>query len=316
VHIHYAGEIAHISITDTGPGIRVEDIERIFHPFQRAQNTPHTDDSTGLGLTISRLITEQMGGELTVESIINKGSTFKLRLFLPELRRKQRVSPLHDVTAYRGVKRRLLLVDDQPEQRAVVANLLQPLGFSIAEACDGAECLEKIEQFRPDALLIDLAMPGMSGTDVCRVLRKQRNWQQPIIAVSANAFESDREQAIAAGCNGFIFKPVYLRDLLEQLQLHLTLEWIRDASVIEANSELVETARAIPPLEHLAALRDYARIGYIQGLNEELDRVLAMDVVHQGFVLHLREMAKQFRTMEIVELIEEAMNHEHIPETL
>ncbi len=316
VHIHYAGEIAHISVTDTGPGICTEDVERIFHPFQRAQNTPHTDDSTGLGLTISRMITEQMGGELTVESSVGKGSTFKLRLFLPELRRTQRASPLHDVTGYRGVKRRLLLVDDQPEQRAVVANLLQPLGFSIAEACNGAECLEKIEQFRPDALLIDLAMPGMSGADVCRILRKQRNWQQPVIAVSANAFESDREQAIAAGCNGFIFKPVYMRDLLEQLQLQLSLEWVRDTTDTETNSEHVETRRAIPPMENLTALRDYARIGYIQGLNEELKRVLTLDTAYEEFVLHLREMAKQFRTTEIIELIEEAMNHEHIPTTL
>ncbi|MES1191287.1 MAG: ATP-binding protein [Steroidobacter sp.] len=309
VNIHYAGEIAHISVTDTGPGISPEDIERIFHPFQRAYNTPHTDDSTGLGLTISRMITEQMGGELTVSSTVGVGSTFKLRLFLPELRRPQHVSQLLDVTGYRGDQRHLLLVDDQPEQRSVITNLLQPLGFAITEARDGLECLQLAQKLNPDAVLMDVAMPGMTGIDVCKALRTT-GWQRPIIAVSANAFESDRELASGAGCNGFVTKPVHLQDLLEQLQLHLSLEWVRDNHAPEVNPAQRRPS-AIPPMQDLTAIRDYARIGYIKGLTEELDRVSALDTAYQDFISHLREMARQFRTAEIVVLIEEKLTHEH-----
>jgi signal transduction histidine kinase/CheY-like chemotaxis protein/purine-cytosine permease-like protein len=310
VHIRYAGEIAHITISDTGPGISAEDIERIFHPFQRAHSTPHTDDSTGLGLTISRMLTEQMGGELTVESTVGAGSSFKLRLFLPEQRRAKRMSALHDVTGYRGVKRRLMLVDDQPEQRAVLANLLQPLGFAIVEAGSGAQCLQEIDTVCPDALLIDMAMPEMTGAEVCRVLRQQRHWDKPIIAVSANAFESDHELAAAAGCNAFVTKPVHIHDLLEQLQLQLSLEWVRDSNAMTVNPEKPLARRAIPPMSDLLIMRDYARIGYVKGLTEELDRVCSLDNAYHDYINHLREMARQFRTSEIVALLEETMTHE------
>ena len=312
VHIRYAGEIAHINVADTGPGISTEDIERIFHPFQRARNTPHTDDGTGLGLTISRMITEQIGGELTVDSVIGEGSTFKLRLFLPELRRTERATPLHDVTGYHGTKRRLLVVDDHADQRAVIRNLLQPLGFAIEESHSGAHCLQMIDVVRPDALLLDIAMPDISGLTVCQVLRQERRWPQPIIAISANAFELDQDQAAAAGCNSFVTKPLHLQDLLEQLQLHLSLEWVRDAATLPLNPEVaLDQGRAVPPVADLLIVRDYARVGYIKGLTEELDRICTMDASYQQYISRLRELVREFRTTEIVAIVEESMNHEH-----
>jgi signal transduction histidine kinase/DNA-binding NarL/FixJ family response regulator len=307
VQIRYSGDIARIHIFDTGPGISAADVERIFHPFQRAHNTPHTDNSTGLGLTISRMITEQMGGELKVESELGKGSTFKLRLSLPELRGAKAPSSLDEVNGYAGEKRRLLLVDDQPEQRAVVRNLLQPLGFAIEEASEGEECLQRVRTFRPDALLVDLSMPGMSGFDVCRILRTERKWRQPIIAVTANVFDTDRAHAVASGCSGFVSKPVHLRDLLEQLQLHLSLEWVRAPNALPTNPERAEIP-PMPPVERLLAIREHARIGYVKGINEEIERISALDPTYAGYALRLRELAKEFRTTEIISLIEESIH--------
>jgi CheY-like chemotaxis protein/anti-sigma regulatory factor (Ser/Thr protein kinase) len=309
VHIRYSGDIARFDIVDTGPGIEEADIERIFHPFQRANTTPHTDDGTGLGLTISRMITVQMGGELTVESELGAGSTFRLRLALPELRGAKVGSKSKEVTGYRGAKRRILLVDDQLEHRAVVRNMLEPLGFDIFESESGEECLRVISSIKPDALLVDLVMPGMSGLDVCRTLRNG-HWSQPILAVSANVFERDREQAAAAGCNAFVAKPVRMDELLEQLQLHLALEWIHDGAPPEPNPAPEEDP-AIPPMRHLLAIREHARIGYVKGINEEIERIDATDPLYQSYISRLRELSRQFRTREIIELIEDTLSREY-----
>jgi signal transduction histidine kinase/purine-cytosine permease-like protein len=310
IHIRYASDIARFHVTDTGPGIPAEDIDRIFHPFERAQNTLVTDDSAGLGLTIGRLITEQMGGELAVESELGKGSTFKLRLFLPELRGTALSSGLNDVTGYAGVKRRLLLVDDQPDQRAVIRSLLEPLGFAIAEATDAQECMRLTEELHPDAIFMDLIMPGTSGLAQCAMLREQRQWRGPIIAVSANVFEIDRERATSCGCDGFVGKPVHLRALLEQLQLHLSLNWVHGGDPAITNPEADEFP-AIPPVDRLLAIREHARIGYVRGISEEIERLSAMDPLYGRYTARLRELARQFRTPEIEALIGETLSHEY-----
>lgn len=308
VIIRHTGEIARIEVVDTGPGISTQDLERIFHPFQRARNTPHANDSTGLGLTISRMIAEQMGGELTVASTEGVGSTFSLRLSLPPVTNLHDATPLREVVGHRGPRRRLMLVDDQADHRAVVRDMLLPLGFLIEEAFDAAECLRRIDAFRPDALLIDLVMPGMSGIELARTLRG-RGWANPIIAISANVFERDREATVEAGCNGFVLKPVHLSDLLGQLQLHLSMQWVHASEAVVPNTEHPDHT-ALPPAAHLLAMRQHARIGYMKGVTEEIERIGALDPVYRPYASRLQELAKQFRTAEIVTLIEESMNHD------
>lgn len=306
MHIRYGGDIARIHVIDTGPGIPPEDIERIFQPFQRAQNTPQTDDSTGLGLTISRMLTEQMGGELSVDSELGKGSTFKLRLFLPELRGVRLAPGFGQVMGYKGVKRRLLIVDDQSEQRTVIRGMLEPLGFVVSEAADGDECLRMLQHVRPDASLVDLIMPGLSGLELCRTLRQRHHWNGPVIALSANVFESDRDRAAAAGFDGFIGKPVHTADLLEQLQLQLALEWVQNTEPGLSNPDIQEYP-AIPPADRLFVMREHARVGYIRGISEELDKLCALDPLYSAYAGRLRDLVSQFRTTQIVAFIEETL---------
>jgi signal transduction histidine kinase/DNA-binding NarL/FixJ family response regulator/purine-cytosine permease-like protein len=312
VQLRYASDVASFQIIDHGPGIPQEDLERIFQPFQRAQNTPHSEDSTGLGLTICRLITEQMGGELSVESVLGQGSTFKLRLYMPEVRGIEPPPPVSEVVGYVGPRRHLLLLDDQPAQRTVVRSLLEPLGFSISEADDATACLSLPRESYPDALLLDLAMPGMDGYTLCRTLRAERHWRAPIIAVSANVFDQDRARALSAGCDGFVPKPVRIVELLEQLQLHLSLEWVHRGGFDAASStETVAAAAelpAIPPPECLLTIREYARIGYVKGISEEIERMSALDPLYHRCATRLRDLARQFRTAEIVAFVEEMLN--------
>jgi hypothetical protein len=142
------------------------------------------------------------------------------------------------------------------------------------------------------------------------MLREQRQWRGPIIAVSANVFEIDRERATSCGCDGFVGKPVHLRALLEQLQLHLSLNWVHGGDPAITNPEADEFP-AIPPVDRLLAIREHARIGYVRGISEEIERLSAMDPLYGRYTARLRELARQFRTPEIEALIGETLSHEY-----
>jgi len=309
VSITYRGQIARIQVVDSGPGISEADIERIFQPFQRANSAP-SEEGTGLGLAICRRITEQMGGELTVSSRVGEGSTFSLRLFLPELRGTQRAEQRRSVTGYLGRRQRLLLVDDQPEQRALLRDMLSPLGFAIDEAESGQDCLQQFHRSSPDAVLIDLTMPGMSGLQTCRELRHQ--WPGPMIVITAHASTEFRDKAATAGCDGFITKPIRLPLLLDRLQQLLSLEWTHGASGPSiSESDTAEEYPAIPPPQRLLAMRDHARIGYVKGITEELNTLEQTDSLFRSYTQRIRDMAKQFRTDEIIVFLEATLRHEY-----
>src|SRR5690606_13112201 len=156
---------------DTGIGIAPQDLERIFLPFERGSGGRRSSEpGTGLGLTITHLLTELMGGELSVQSTMGQGSTFSVRLYLseipapqarqlqqegrPGLRREQLLQ--QPITGYLGPRRRLLVVDDQPIQRQMLAGMLLPLGFSLREAASGSEAQESVRDSCPDAVLLDI----------------------------------------------------------------------------------------------------------------------------------------------------------------
>ena len=122
----------------------------------------------------------------------------------------------------------------------------------------------------------------------------------------------DRDRAASFGCDAFVTKPIRLVALLEQLQLHLALEWVRGTAVAESNPEVTEFP-VLPPAERLLVIREHARIGYVKGVSEEVDRLFALDSLYHPYASRLREMARQFRTAEIIALIEETLNHECNP---
>src|SRR5690606_38950854 len=132
-------------IEDTGSGIADEDLERIFLPFERAGESSHpTAGGVGLGLTISKMLTGLMGGELNVRSEVGKGTCFTVRLFLPAIAHPQNMveapQPRH-ITGYVGAPRRVLVVDDAAVDRQLLCDVLEPLGFVVKQAISGVEAL-------------------------------------------------------------------------------------------------------------------------------------------------------------------------------
>src|SRR5690606_23120259 len=195
----------------SGVGIAREDQERIFRPFERIRKpgAPYVH-GTGLGLTITRLLTDIMGGDIHVQSEPGVGSTFTVALMLSSVAVSPAATPVQQrVRGYVGEPRTILLVDDEPSQRGLLAELLLPLGFRIIEADSGSACLVLARQQPVDAILLDINMPDLSGWQVAQQLREQ-GITSVIIMISANAGEAAAAPEQASYHNDYLAKPVRL----------------------------------------------------------------------------------------------------------
>lgn len=309
LRVTYAREIAQFEIEDTGIGIAQEDIDRIFLPFERSKSAAVQQEvGTGLGLAISNMLVHIMGGELSVTSEAGKGSVFKMRMYLREVRQPTPRIPTSHKTGYIGTRKKVLIVDDQDSQRVILSELLTPLGFAISEANSGAACLMAIEKEMPDILLMDIAMPGMDGWEACRRLREQGHTELPIIIISANVFDPTARQSDSLFCNDFIAKPLVLEDLLSKLKLHLGIEWIATA---KAAPQAGLGMRLIPPQATLAHLLELGAIGYVKGILAALEEIEGRNALYAPFCAELRALVERFRLPEYTNRLKE-WNHENV----
>lgn len=235
LRVDFRHQVTRIDIIDTGIGIAVQDQQRIFLPFERGSAGRRLREAgTGLGLTITHLLCDMMGGELSLRSEPGRGSTFTLRLYLPRIEPDPKnplpaARALKPVIGYEGSRRTLLVVDDQPLHRQLLAGLLMPLGFAVLEAASGQECLEVVQQHTPDLLLLDITMDDLNGWQTAAMVRERFTAEQlPIVFVSANLFDNQPERLEALDCQGFVGKPVLESELLDALQHSLRLVWALD----------------------------------------------------------------------------------------
>jgi signal transduction histidine kinase/CheY-like chemotaxis protein len=229
LRVRCQSEMAHFEIEDSGPGISTDDLARIFEPFARGSAASvGATGGTGLGLTIAKMLTDLMGGELTVDSAAGQGSRFRIRLFLPQLHAAQaeQMQPRSKRIGYVGVRRRILTVDNEAADRELIVQILEPLGFQIAQAASGAECLELAPRVRPHLIFMDLAMPGMDGWETLRRLREGGLADAEVAIISANAFEQGGDNDLDIGADDFITKPVRVDELLDWIGRRLGLEWV------------------------------------------------------------------------------------------
>jgi signal transduction histidine kinase/DNA-binding NarL/FixJ family response regulator len=302
-------------VEDTGIGMTAEQLEEIFLPFKQVGDRDRQKEGTGLGLAISRQLVEMMGSAIEVQSTLGEGSIFWFDLDLPEARQLTDIAKPKQgrIVGFKGSGRKILVVDDKAVNRAILINLLQPLGFEAIEAINGRDCLQKAHEFQPDAILMDLVMPEIDGFEAARRIRMSSDLQQTIIiATSASAFDWDREQSQEVGCHDFLVKPIREAELLERLRLHLNLEWIyEDAS---SERQAVENTRPIaiaapkfiaPPAEEIAILLDLARMGDLKGIIDRADRLETLDPQWIPLANHLRQLAKEFKERQILKFIEQ-----------
>ncbi len=273
--IRYRSEVAEFEIADTGMGIPPEDLERVFEPFERGRaHAVRSLPGTGLGLTITKLLTQIMGGEISVRSTLGEGTTFLVRLALSQAAHDlSEQSNRRRVHGYSGRRRTILLVDDDPAHLELLLSVLRPLDFILLPAHDGRSSLELAAHHLPDLALLDISLPDMTGWDVVRELRATGGGQRhPRIAmVSANAYEYSPGGNDGPLHDAFLIKPIDVDLLIECVRSLLQLEWLHDAPPprVPANVTCLEK----PPagcLPHLGALYELGRIGHVRGIEAKL----------------------------------------------
>jgi signal transduction histidine kinase/purine-cytosine permease-like protein/FixJ family two-component response regulator len=325
--IRYAREMATINIEDTGPGMDPQALERIFEPFTRANASGSTAPGSGLGLTIAKMLTDLMGGELTVTSTPGVGSVFKVKLFLPKVREtagavgalslsgssvnSPRTHQRKARLGYVGPRLRVLVVDNEEADRELLIQLLQPLGFELRTAASGHDCLDLLASgYQPDVIFMDLAMPGIDGWETIRRLRalgRQGAGGKPLVAiVSANAFDKGLDNDVGIPPEDFHLKPVRHSELLDWLERRLSLVWLEaapdegqahahGAKALPTELATAPAPSARPSLSALDALREVVALGYYRGIMNQLDALDANEPSCRPFVAELRPLAQQFQ---------------------
>ena len=216
------------TVSDSGIGIDPDKIESLFSDFVQADSSIRRRfGGSGLGLAISRRLIEQMGGRINVSSTPGRGSSFLFTLDLPittEVPPKEEDHQLHyadlrERIAAGGRPLRLLIVDDNPTNRAVAVRMLAEFAIQSDTACDGTEAITAATQFSYDAILMDMRMPEMDGLEATRAIRSKGGALAtvPIIAFTANAFAEDEKACREAGMNDHIAKPVRKSVLVETI---------------------------------------------------------------------------------------------------
>ncbi|ELX08062.1 virulence sensor protein BvgS [Janthinobacterium sp. HH01] len=215
-------------VIDNGPGISAADQARIFEPFIQAEG-PGAHEGTGLGLTISREFVQLMGGELTVESAPGAGATFRFAISV-QVADGAPESDDDEVAALAPPQRgrRILVADDNADGCALLENLLQPLGFEVAVVGDGAQALAMVDVWHPDLVFMDWRMPALDGLSATRQIRANAAGPQPkVVVLTASAFAEEREEALGAGADEFMRKPVEQDQLYAVLEQQLGLQFLR-----------------------------------------------------------------------------------------
>jgi two-component system sensor histidine kinase/response regulator len=287
VHVIYAHGRLHFEVEDTGPGISPADQQQLFRPFVQTQTGIHAQEGTGLGLAITQQYVRLMGGDIQVESEVGRGTTFRLDVQVelaspddvkPSEARGRRVIGLASNT---GEKHRVLVVDDRQENRRLLVEWLNMVGVAARQAVNGAEAVAICETWTPHLTWMDMRMPEMDGYEATRRI-KAMNESVKVIALTASAFEQDRAEVMAAGCDDFVAKPVPESIVFEKLAEHLGVELIyegeKDATRLEVMAEeaVVAALQALPP-EWLTSLNQAVERVDVQLTGSIIERIRERD---------------------------------------
>ena len=299
-----------VEVEDTGPGISPDEQGKLFRHFEQTKAGQQSGTGTGLGLAISREFVRLMGGDITVTSQVGQGSVFAIRLPLIETDARA-VAPLdqpRQVAQLRPGQHevRVLVADDIEDNRELLVQILEPVGFVVRLATDGAEAVREFERWRPHLILMDLRMPVMDGHEAIRQIRASLGGPAvKIIAVTASVIEENRAGVLAGGADDFMGKPFHEAKLFAKIQTHLGVEYLyREEVVPEAQPEAAdltpESLAGLPPtLIH--QMRE-AVIG--ADLDALLTLIREVEMADPQVARGLRDLAEQFEYQKLHDFFE------------
>jgi CheY-like chemotaxis protein/anti-sigma regulatory factor (Ser/Thr protein kinase) len=306
--VRHTREMAYIDIEDTGPGMSAAELEKIFEPFARGSTAGQSvggASGAGLGLTIAKMLTDLMGGEMRVDSTPGQGSVFRIRLFLPEVHLAAGSFPDTKVRdarrrprGYEGPRKKLLVVDNEEPDRELLVHLLEPMGFELRTAASGHDCLDLLAAgYRPDVIFMDLAMAGIDGWETLRRVRKSGHAGIQLAIVSANAFDKGLDNDVGIRPEDFILKPVRHTELLDWLERNLGLRWRYEAPLASTSPEVaaMPAPRVLPDARQLASLLEVVHLGFYRGILNKLAEIETQQPATAAFVEEMRLLARQFR---------------------
>jgi two-component system, sensor histidine kinase and response regulator len=220
----------HVDVSDTGVGMAPDELDLIFDAFVQAQAGKNLSSGTGLGLTISRRLLELMGGSICVNSQLGQGSTFTFTLPVYPTSGTNTSSRHHNRMvvglAPGQPSKRILVVDDQSENRILLVRLMTQLGLEVREAANGIEAVRLWQDWQPHLTWMDIRMPELDGYEATKQIRAvEQDPASIIIALTAQASQGDRAIALSSGCNDYISKPFQEDILFLKLQEYLGLEY-------------------------------------------------------------------------------------------
>ena len=288
-----------VEVADTGCGIPPEQQGIIFEKFEQARGRQPGKEGTGLGLAITRSYLDLLEGEIRVESEQGRGSRFIVTLPLVPAEDGEvpaRSAPRRVIALAPGQPRyRLLIIEDNLENRLLLRTLLERVGFDVREAVDGRQGLERFFDWRPDLIWMDLRMPGMDGFEATRRIKATQQGQAcKVIAVSASVFEEGRERVRAAGCDGFLSKPYREAELFTLLEQQLGARFVFEDSCAGAEAvplPLAEEELAGLPetwRKRLSAATALGRIREMESLIEEIRPD------HDGLASQLLDLVRRY----------------------
>ncbi|ACC73641.1 PAS domain S-box protein [Paraburkholderia phymatum] len=295
-------------VRDTGIGVSADRLEAIFQPFEQAGDHTRRSGGAGLGLAISRQLVRMMGGEIEVTSSAGEGSVFGFELDAPaSTAGLGECAPRLQAGSLDGARRVILVVDDVPANRALLAEVLGRAGFHVIESGDGRDALDKAAACAPELIVLDTVMPLMGGIETLQHLRRsQALAATPVIVVSADASQQNARANIEAGANVFLEKPLDLDRLLRSIAMLLGMDTQQAADPsCEADRPMI-----VPPREDMTALHRYALLGSMRDINRHADRLATLHEKYEPFAARLRQLAMTYESQALLSLIEHHLNSE------
>ena len=229
----------HFKVEDTGQGIAPDEVGRLFEPFEQTTTGLKSAEGSGLGLPISQHFVQLMGGKITVHSQLNVGSKFCFSIPVIQVEKtgQQAISIVGRKViglAPNQPQYRILVAEDNPMNRLLLVRLLGALGFELKEAEDGYKAIALWKSWKPHLIWMDMRMPKLNGYEVTRQIKASPGGQDTvIIALTASAFEEQRQDSLLAGCDDFVRKPFQQEELLEKLNQYLGVQYVYEEEITE-----------------------------------------------------------------------------------
>lgn len=299
-------------VEDTGSGIELMELERLFEPFVQTQTGQNSQEGTGLGLPISQKFVRLMGGDLTAKSQVGMGTIFRFDIHTQQVRSDevQTTKFCQQVIALAvgQPKYRILVAEDKAEIRQIMIKLLQPVGFDVREVNNGEEAIAICKSWCPDLVWMDMRMPVMDGYEATKRIKTASDSPPVVIALTGSAFEEDRIFALSTGCDDFVRKPFRVEVIFEKMAEYLGVKYIyateqttlptqpqsADISVNELSDAIIQMPPEWVGKLHQAAMRVNSK--HILQLIEEIPSSQA------GLAQTLTNLVNDFCFEEIINL--------------